>query len=151
VPENRLRYEQLREIRTKPVNQRINDLFMEIDQLGNYTQSAWFTNLERGDYIRMYRILYDIWHYRGQLSLEVRTHICPFHEPFSGIFNRPMYHANIHTDVIRTACLMVIETMVYSGIDDDHRKLGAFHALSALTLVSHAARASLPWLYESIV
>jgi hypothetical protein len=151
VPENRTRYQRLRDIRIKSIHQRINDLFMEIDQLGNYTQSVWFTNLDRGEYIRMYRILYDIWHYRGQLSNDVRNNICPFHEPFSRIFNRPMYHNNISLDLARTSCLIVIENMVYSGIDDDHRKLGAFHALSALTLVSPAARASLPWLYESLV
>jgi hypothetical protein len=149
-PDNRLRYQRLRDIRSKPTAQRINDLFMEIDQLGNYTQSTWFTGLERMDYVRLYRILYDIWYYRGQLSTHVRNNICPFHEPFSAMFTRPMYHTHISMDTIRTACLMVIETMVYSGIDDDHRKLGAFHALSAMTLVSPAARAALPWLYESI-
>jgi hypothetical protein len=40
--------------------------------------------------------------------------------------------------------------MVYSGIDDDHRKIGAFHALSGLTIVSLDARLAMPWLYESV-
>jgi hypothetical protein len=49
------------------------------------------------------------------------------------------------------ACLIVFENMVYSGIDEDHRKLGTFHALSGLTMVSIPARTAMPWLYESIV
>uniref|UniRef100_A0A6C0I3T5 SAP domain-containing protein n=1 Tax=viral metagenome TaxID=1070528 RepID=A0A6C0I3T5_9ZZZZ len=150
VPENRERYSRLQAIREKPVEQRVQDLFMEIDQLGNYTQSVWFSNLERMEYIRLYRILYDIWHFRGQLSYTVRNNICPFHDPFSTIFNRPMYHNNINIETIKKACLLVFETMVYSAADDDNRRLGAFHALSALTLVSSGARNALPWLYESI-
>jgi hypothetical protein len=150
-PEHRERYNRLVAIREKPIDQRINDMFMEMDQLGNYTQSSWFHNLERNDYIRLYRILYDIWHFRGQLSYEVRNNICPFHDPFSSIFNRPMYHNNISLDVIKKACVLVIETMIYSASDDDFRKLGAFHSLSALTVVSMGARQALPWLYEAIV
>jgi len=150
VPENRERYNRLQSIREKPMEQRVQDLFMEIDQLGNYTQSVWFSNLERMEYIRLYRILYDIWHFRGQLSYAVRNNICPFHDPFSSIFNRPMYHNNINIETIKKACLLVFETMVYSAAEDDNRRLGAFHALSALTLVSSGARIALPWLYESI-
>jgi hypothetical protein len=37
------------------------------------------------------------------------------------------------------------------GLDDEHRKLGVFHALSALTVVSIGARSTMPWLYESLV
>ena len=41
--------------------------------------------------------------------------------------------------------------MVYMGIDADHRNLGAFHILTALTIVSIPARTAMPWLYESIM
>jgi hypothetical protein len=40
--------------------------------------------------------------------------------------------------------------MVYCGIDDEYRKIGTLHALTALTIVSNGARNSLPWLYESL-
>lgn len=41
--------------------------------------------------------------------------------------------------------------MVYSGINVDMRRLGTFHALTALTIVSRDARIAMPWLYESII
>jgi hypothetical protein len=44
-----------------------------------------------------------------------------------------------------------MENMVYSGVDEEYRKIGCFHALSALTIVSYPARAALPWLYESVM
>jgi hypothetical protein len=44
-----------------------------------------------------------------------------------------------------------MENLIYSGIDEEYRKIGALHVLSALTLVSSPARIAMPWLYESIV
>jgi hypothetical protein len=144
-------YNKLIQYRLKPVSNRITDLFIDIDLLGNYTQSSWFTNLDRVSYIRFYRILYDIWNYRGQLSRELKLSICPFFEPFSNIFVRQIYHTDITYEEIQFACLTVIENLIYTGIDEDHRKLGALHVLSALTLVSSGARTALTWLYESVV
>ena len=51
------RIQRLSEIRAMTVNQRINNLFIEIDHLGNYTQARWFNLLERNEYISLYRIL----------------------------------------------------------------------------------------------
>jgi hypothetical protein len=138
------------EIRRKPANDRINDLFMEIDALGNYTQSEWFHNLDIRGYIRLYRCLYEIWNYRSQLSYDVRNQICPIPGPFEGIFPRVVYHDDLTLDQIKNGCLTVFENMVFLGINDDSRRLGAFHALSALTIVSAGARQSMPWLYDSV-
>ena len=44
-----------------------------------------------------------------------------------------------------------MEDMVYTGVDIEFKTLGAIHALSVLTLVSHEARIALPWLYESLI
>jgi hypothetical protein len=143
-------YNRIREIRTMNVQQRINNLFIEMDQLGNYTQGAWFSTLDIRCYIRLYRALYDIWAYRSQLPINVRMNICQFYAPFDGIFTNLSQINNISLNEIQMACLIVIENMVYSGIDDDHRKIGAFHALSGLTIVSLDARLAMPWLYESV-
>jgi hypothetical protein len=133
------------------VIQRIEELFMEIDQLGNYTQSSWFLNLDGRAYTRLYRSLYDIWNYRSQMSEETRRKISPFYSPFEGIFNRQINTMNMDLNQIKVACLIAMENMIYSGIDEDYRKIGAFHALSALTIVSHSARIAMPWLYDSVV
>uniref|UniRef100_A0A6C0D5N7 SAP domain-containing protein n=1 Tax=viral metagenome TaxID=1070528 RepID=A0A6C0D5N7_9ZZZZ len=145
-----LRYREIRDVRNKPIDQRITHLFIEFDQLGNYTNQSWFSSLTYRDYIRLYRCLFDIWNYRGMLTREVKLRICPYHGPFDGIFSRPIQYNDLSFDQIKTACIIVLENLVYSGLDDDSRKLGAFHALSGLTLVSNAARLALPWLYESV-
>jgi hypothetical protein len=143
-------YNKIVEMRRKPMDTRIRELFMEIDQLGNYTQSTWFSGLQRQQYILLYRHLYEIWNYRAQLSNEMKTNICPLFEPFSEIFAQPLYQSTINENDIKLACLTIIENFVYSGIDEDHRKIGTLHALSALTMVSSYARNAMPWLYESV-
>ena len=144
------RYNHIREIRTTSQDNRISELFIEIDLLGNYTNKEWFVNLELRDYIRLYRKLYEIWYYRSDLSREVQNNICPYYAPFDGIFTRPLLHSELGLNQIKTACLIVFENMVYSGINIEYRKIGTLHALSALTLVSVPARESMPWLYESV-
>jgi hypothetical protein len=143
----------LQEIRTKPLDQRVQHLFMELDQLGNYTQVAWFNALDLRDLVRFYRYLYDIWNYRGQLSRELKLKICPMNSPFDFEHNvlRSLYPVEINQTVLRLTCLTVFENFVYTGVDDEHRKLGAFHALTALTMVSNGARTAMSWLYESVM
>ena len=148
--EDLTRYNHIRQIRTTNQNNRISELFIEIDLLGNYTNKDWFINLEIRDYIRLYRKLYEIWYYRSNLSREVQNSICPYYAPFDGIFTRPLLHSELGLEQIKTACLIVFENMVYSGINIEYRKIGTLHALSALTLVSAPARESMPWLYESV-
>jgi hypothetical protein len=150
TPEVRNNYNKIIEIRKKPTSIRIQELFIEIDHLGNYTQSSWFTNLEKRDLLRLYRVLYDIWNFRAQLSIDIKLKICPLFDPFSSIFIQPIYQNNITEEQIKFVCLTIIENMVYSGVDEEFRKLGTLHALSALTIVSTPARMSMPWLYESI-
>jgi len=140
----------LRIMREKNTQTRIIEMFMEIDQLGNYTQSAWFSNLDRREYVRLYRCLYDIWNYRAHLSYEMKRNICIIDDPFHNVFNEAMYYHDISLNRIRDACITVFENMIFTGIDDEHRKLGVLHALRALTLVSVPARHAMPWLYESI-
>jgi len=140
----------LRTIRAKSVPDRIQTFFMEIDQLGNYTHSQWFSSLDRREYIRLFRTLFDIWTFRGQLSRETKLLINILDDPFNEI-NRE--RVNLHEasmDVIKEICLRVMENMVYNGVDDEYRKIGALHVLTALTGVSVGARTSLPWLYEAL-
>jgi hypothetical protein len=142
--------EELRRCKLKPLTQRINDLFIEIDQLGNYTQSEWFSSLTRQDLIRLFRCLYDIWNYRAQLSFDIKRKICPVSDPFGGMpFSQP--YLSLTDDQLKSLCLTVMERMVLSGIDNDHKMIGTMHVLTGLTIVSQNARTSLPWLYESLV
>jgi hypothetical protein len=144
------RIELLNTSRVRPYQERVENVFTEIDGLGNYTNLAWFTSLTHLQYVRLYRCLFDIWMYRAQLSFEVKRKICPLYDPFDGIFPRHIYYNTITNDQIKTGCLIVIENLVYSSTDIEYRKLGALHALTSLTMVNPNARIAMPWLYESI-
>jgi hypothetical protein len=147
---NRELIERMQEIQQKPLNVRIQELFMEIDNLGNYTQASWFDNLTTSDYIRYLRYLGDIWNYRGQLSVETKRNICTLLDPFSQRFAWNATSRDAHEN-IQQVCVFVLEHMIYTGADIEYRKLGALHALSALTIVSIPARRNMIWLYESLL
>jgi len=138
------------EIQTKTVTVRIQEVFMEMDQLGNYTHPGWFSNLDRREYIRLFRILFDIWTFRGQLSAQMKLNICIIGDPFLEIRRQGINLHDMSIDDIREICITIIEYMVYCGIDDEYKKIGTLHVLTGLTGVSLGARTSLPWLYESL-
>ena len=148
---NYIRFNQINNIRRQSIDTRVRDVFIEIDRLGNYTNQEWFNGLSHISYANLYRLLYNIWNFRAGISAQTKLLICPFHSPFDGIFPREIRHDELSLQEIKTACLIVFENMIYSGIDDEYRKIGAFHALSALTIVSRGARSSMPWLYESVI
>jgi hypothetical protein len=137
--------------RNMPIARRIQELFMEIDRLGNYTQSSWYSSLSRAEYVRLYRTMFDIWHFRGHIPREIKNKICPIIDPFSNIFSTQLSNFDITLDQIQVICTTVMENLIYSGVDEEYRKIGTLHVLSALTLVSSPARNAMPWLYESIV
>lgn len=140
----------LHEIKNRPINTRINDLFIEIDLLGNYTHSYWFTDLERTEYIRFFRLLHNLWNFRGQLSYETKKNICQLYDPFLNI-RLPNSLFDMSIEQIKETCINVMEDMIYCGIDTEYRKIGALHVLSILTIVSIPARNNLLWLYESLM
>lgn len=133
-------------------NQRITNVFKAMDDLGNYTDISWFTSLTTNiKHVKFIKELHDIWAYRAQLTNEVKNKICNFKDPFT---NLGIMHANMinnNYDVLANISLTLIEKMVYSGIDQDSRSLGALYVLTSLTLVSPNAADAMPWLYNSVV
>jgi len=119
----------------RTISDRIVQVFMEIDNLGNYTDHRWFLDLSREQYVVFYRNYFTFWT-GNQIPLDVRTRICALTVPFS----------DITLENIQLKCVELIEWMVYSGDDVEHRTLGALHVLSMLTTVSVRARRALPWL-----
>jgi len=141
----------MQEIQLRPINQRIQDLFIEIDLLGNYTQSSWFTSLERRDYVRFFRTLLDVWHYRAQLTPEAKRNICQLHDPFLNVRINTYNYLEVPEVELMTACVTVMENMIYTGVDAEYKQIGALLSLSVLTLVSIPARNNMFWLYESLI
>ena len=113
-----------------------------------YCQTKLRTNIKHVKFIKELR---DIWAYRAQLTNEVKNKICNFKDPFT---NLGIMHANMindNYDVLANISLTLIEKMVYSGIDQDSRSLGALYVLTSLTLVSPNAADAMPWLYNSVI
>jgi len=132
----------------KALELRALTLFQFIDSLGNYSNPAWLLDLPRGSILIFMRELADIWHYRAQLTMVVKASVCPpFGDPF-----RSMHGLQEEPD--KTALLNIVfgvlEEMVTSSLEKDHRALGAYYVLAALTLVNPTAALALPWLHQSV-
>ena len=73
---------------------RITTLFQKMDELGNYTNSDWFTNLNRVQIIRFVRELFDIWNHRlGIDNITKRMVVQPNGTPFRDcMYNNHTFH-----------------------------------------------------------
>jgi len=127
---------------------RIRAIFLSMDELGNYTNMEWFQSMDKLQYARFYEYYYIWWNRGFGLSEETKRQICAAANPFSDIRTRSFYE--LTREDYQTACLDLMEHMVYTGRDTDSKRLGTLHVLSMLTLVSEMAREAMPWLYDSI-
>uniref|UniRef100_A0A6C0DRQ4 SAP domain-containing protein n=1 Tax=viral metagenome TaxID=1070528 RepID=A0A6C0DRQ4_9ZZZZ len=133
----------------KSIELRILTLFQNIDSLGHYSNSIWFTSLNRINLIKFVRELGDIWNYRAQITNETKRAICPpIGDPFR---NLSMNYIITEHDLenVRKSILDVLEKIVNSGVDRDSKSLGAYYVLGALTLVNSDAAIAIPWLFQS--
>lgn len=150
-------FDRMIELKTKPMETRITDIFYEIDRLGNYTMSSWFSQLSREKYLYLYKRINELWNYRAMLEDDLKREICPFFDPFR--FRLSRYSGYIYTHRERdltdedciNICVIIMENLIYTGRDDVSKNIMVAHILSALTLVSMDARTTMPWLYDSIV
>jgi len=134
---------------TKQLELRIIDLFQQINTLGHYTDHLWFLSLDKRKLIRFCRELYDIWIHRSQINEETKLRIYPHGNPF------PRYILSVTLNeshyFIQKMATKICENLVYHGITNDDKNLGAYYILSALTLQSNEAATALPWLYQSVM
>jgi hypothetical protein len=140
------------------MEERIQNLFIKINDLGNYSSETWFTELNTYQCCKFLYELYEIWTYRAQLTAQNRYEICPAGNPFSSVPRHLTYQPNTNNQPqpmtlrnVRNHCVNVMEKMVYSSNTQANQNLGALYILSALTLVSEDARNNLQWLYASVV
>lgn len=144
--------DRMNNIRNNNMNQRVRNLFYEIDLLGNYTSSDWFHGLSTDDCIIFLRQIWDIWNYRSNMPMLTRKRICPYFNPFyEGVHNINVRNNNIRDlEALKKTCITIMENFIYTGINDEYKQLGAILVLTALTSVSNEAREQMPWLYESL-
>ena len=139
----------MRLFKQQPLNTRINELFMYIDQLGNYTDSTWFSELNKRKYYLFYSQLRELWTFRAEIPSNIKNKICPLGDPFlqsSAIFRKP--YDQITDDEICRGCLDVIENIIMTSLDVEYRKIGCLHVLTALTVVSLNSRIQYGYLFD---
>ena len=130
---------------------RILNIFSKIDELGNYSDAKWFTNLPKPRIIKFIHELYEIWNYRAQLTNEVKQEICPPHGfPFRQNITININNLRNETyENLKKYSLIIMENLILNGKNKDSKNLGAYYILGALTLVNSNAAEALPWLYQS--
>lgn len=138
----------IREIREdKTIDYRINQLFYEIDNLGNYSSPEWFTGLSVESYKSLYETCYQWWRRPNHIPIHVKNAICGIYDPFREIY---LIRNTSDREEAKEIMLNIFEILIFTGVDIEHRTLGALHVLTMLTTVSADARSTLPWLFESI-
>jgi hypothetical protein len=125
----------------------ITELFIKIDELGNYTNVLWFLHLSNTQLRVLVLRLYHLW---GHIETGLQHRICPRRNPF-GVGNIGAYNVSETRTIAenRAIALRIGETMVYDGELQEHRTLGAMYFLTAMTVVSNEVRYAIPWLYEN--
>ena len=138
------------DVTTLSSEERVNRIFMEMDSHGHYTCIHWFNSLGRSELIKFVQELADIWFYRASLTPEVRYTICP-HDPlrnYSIFIGFLRLQEDIHA--VRERVIKVLESFVFSGMDESARSLGVIYVLQAFTLVNDNAREAMPHFYQSV-
>ena len=133
----------------KELDFRIISLFQFINSLGHYTNHRWFNNLNNIQIINWCNGLSDIWFYRAQISNQVKARIYPHGNPFISL-TRPL-STNMSLYTLRKTCVGICENLIYSGINNDDKNMGAYYVLTSLTLQSSDAAVALPWLFQSVI
>ncbi len=138
------------DITTLSTEERINRIFIEMDTHGHYTCISWFNSLNRNELIKFVQELADIWFYRASLTPETRYTICP-EDPLRN-YSLFLAFIRLQEDVntVREQVLNVVESFVFSGMDDSSRSLGVIYVLQAFTLVNYNARETMPHFYQSV-
>ena len=126
----------------------INEIFNKIDQLGNYSDSSWYTSLNYINLMKFYRELYDIWVWRAHLTNETRYKISTI-DPFNN--EKPNFFINYSLEELKKILLEVMKKLLYNAINEEYQKLGAIYILTALTIVSPSAAEAMPWYFSSVI
>ena len=128
------------------LNLSVTDMFRNIEDLGYYTDPAWFTSLNRLQLQQIYIELADIWYHRAGLSNADRTRIVPGgRNPFSV----PVMTAVVMQQ--RALQPMLVDTcrlLVSAAAARADKQLGVMYTLGALSLISPGAASAYPWMAD---
>ena len=133
----------------KTFEERVSNLFYEIDQVGNYTSPEWLLNLGRDKLVLFMRFMYQLWNYRVGISIETKQNICPHFNPFTYQGITTNFTNTMTLEIAQNMAITICENTFHTAINIEYKKLSAIYTLTALTTVCKDARQNIPWLYES--
>jgi hypothetical protein len=123
---------------------RLNGLFINIDAMGHYTSADWLIQLSNPELILFLTRLWYIW---VKQTAVLRYSICHGINPFHAA-----EMVNMREQTREENCAMIVrigELLIGSAAEEEHRNIGAMYFMTALTVVSRAARNQMPWLYDN--
>jgi len=129
--------EHLIRIQSLPINTRIQELFMDFDLCGNYTDAQWFLQLNIRYLKFFYMRLKERWR---NLPLSIQQSICLLGNPFYLVH---IHHFQISFQELKWACVRIMELITYGTYNQEDQKLGIYQILISLTYVSENANRSL--------
>jgi hypothetical protein len=137
--------EKMIDIRSKSVEIRIREVFCAIDLLGYYTEANWFRRLTTRQHTKFIYHFHRFWNIQSHLSPTVKAQICSItSDPF---YNLMINNLNIIQPAqVQETSLIVLENVIYTGVNESSRQTGALQALEYLADASDEIRRGLPWL-----
>jgi hypothetical protein len=124
-------------------------VFQKFDELGQYTDTEWFTTLSIEQLKHFYHLANDMFDYRAQLTDEMKKNIVKNGLIFHNFKSTLSKFRNVHTRILQVEILREMERVVDEGVDKEFKILGMNLILSALVEVSHRASLALPHLVQS--
>ena len=124
-------------------------VFQKFDELGQYTDTEWFTMLSLEQLKHFYYLANDMFDYRAQLTDEMKKNIVKNGLMFHNFKSTLSKFRNVHTRILQVEILREMERVVDEGVDKEFKILGMNLILSALVEVSHRASLALPHLVQS--
>lgn len=130
------------------VNDKITNMFDRINNYGNYADPNWLRLLDYRQLVGLMLKLLDLWDHRLNLSDHVKRCICPPRGFLTNKANKiPARYMNCSHEEFMSFVVEILEKLVYTGISDEYRTLGAYYVLGSIVLVNPNAAESIPYLY----
>ena len=124
-------------------------VFQKFDELGQYTDTEWFTMLSLEQLKHFYHLANDMFDYRAQLTDEMKKNIVKNGLIFHNFKSTLSKFRNVHTRILQVEILREMERVVDEGVDKEFKILGMNLILSALVEVSHRASLAIPHFVQS--
>lgn len=124
----------------------VTDVFRAIEDLGYYTDPAWFMDLSRVALQRLYIELADIWYHRAALSVAERNRIVP--PPARPFPLSPAAVLVMQQKALRPLLLETCKLLVSAAPARADKQTGVMYVLGGLCILSAGAGTAYPWLVE---